>query len=311
MWFLFFVILIAITPGAQHPMPHKTSRLPFQKRQLVFKSPTQYEKRLLRIDKNTGESVYYDPRPRVELLDARSGRYSFKWIGYDGSEKTVIFQRADAIDAVISATVVKNLSGQYVYTYSIKNLPSSGVHLSGFALQTFTSDLHPVKLGSGYVGRMSKNKEMKEGDWIYFGSSNFDRSVTPGQSIELKLFSSSPPGLVECRIHGGDLGMKGVGEDMPQELENVLPSYQDWPSSYTIGPIDKLKTVSPAERAKYILKLLPQFQTSGWMTQSSLQWYEQTLNRNDFEALYKRAGQDLKAGTITSEVFSIIEAMRN
>lgn len=310
MLLLILLVLFIQMASAQGQSSEKARRLPFQKKHIEFKAPTNYAKRILLYDSKTGEPVYYDPRPRIVLLDAKSGKYAFKWIGYDSKEKVVIFQRADAIDAVITASVSKTTSGQYLYIYNIQNLSSSGEHLSGFAVQTFSSAVKPEPIGGGYVGQMSKNREMKEGNWIYFGSSNFKSIVTPGRSIELRLMSPAPPGLVECRIHGGELGMKGVGEDMPQELENVLPGYSDWPSGYTIGPIDNLKTLSPADRANYLLKLLPKFKELGWMTADAFRWYQQSLNRIDLATISQRAEQDLGAGNITNEVLLMIQGIR-
>lgn len=125
-----------------------------------------------------------------------------------------------------------------------------------------------------------------------------------------KILVSLPPGLVECRVAGGPRGMKGVGEDMPQELENILPGYEAWPSGFTIGPIDNLKTLSPTERANYLLKLLPKFKELGWMTADALHWYQQNLNRIDLAIVSHRADQDLGAGYITNEVHLMIQGIR-
>src|SRR5205085_4210393 len=97
---LFALALVMQTAGA-------LQRLPFQKKRLILQSPTSYEKRILRYDSKTGEPIYYDPKPRVVPLDVKSGKYGLRWIGYDGKEKTIIYQRPDVIDAVISASVSK------------------------------------------------------------------------------------------------------------------------------------------------------------------------------------------------------------
>jgi len=89
-------------------------RLPFQKKRIVLKSPATYEKRIIRYDSKTGASIYYDPKPRVVPLDVRSGKYGLRWIGYDGREKTIVYQRPDAIDAEISASVSRAATGQYI-----------------------------------------------------------------------------------------------------------------------------------------------------------------------------------------------------
>jgi hypothetical protein len=96
---------------------------------------------------------------------------------------------------------------------------------------------------------------------------------------------------------------------MPQELENVLPGYEAWPSGYTIGPIERLKELPTSERITYIIKLLPQFQKLRWITNGSLLLYEQSLKRSDLNGVHRRLNQDLKAGNITPEVFSILQAM--
>lgn len=301
---LFTVIIVAQTASGQ-------GRLPSQKKPIVLRSPTTYEKRILRYDAKTGQPVYYDPKPVIVPLDGRSGKYGLRWIGYDGKIKTIIYQRHDALDAVVSASVSKTASGRYLYTYKILNLPSSGQHLSIFALQTFASDVKPISVGYGYLGQFSGIREMREGNWIGFGSTNLDEAVTPGGSVELKVISSAPPGLVECRIAGGGFGMKGVGEEPPEELEAALPGYEAWPKAHTIGPIDNLKSVSRTVYTKYLLDQLRQFRKLGWMTADALRWFGQNLGRDNLGQVYKRAQQDLKAGKITTEVHDIIQAIND
>lgn len=313
MWFLSLVMLIAQVAGLQSLPPRRMQRLPLQKKENLLKTPTNYEKRVLRYDPETGEPSYYDPKPQVVLVDAKSGKYALKWIGYDGQEKTIIFQRADAIDAVVSASVSKTASGRYLYSYTIENLPSSGESLAGFAVQNLASDVKPLAIENIHIGHMTKLvKEFKAGNWIRFAPlSGFQPAAIPGQNIEFRLESSAPPGLVECRIHGGEPGMKGVGEEMPQELEHILPGYEAWPSGYTIGPVDTQNSLSPTERANYIKDLLPQFQRLGWITPDALRWYEQNLRGNSLGKVFRRAEQDLKAERITTEVRDMIQATSN
>lgn len=309
--FLPLILLLSQAVGTYHPPHSGVNRLPLQKKKIVLRSPTGYAKRILRFDDKTGQAIEYDPKPEVTPLDAKSGKYALKWIGYDGKKKTVIYQRPDAIDAVVSASVSRTPAGRYLYTYNVHNLESSGEQLAGFAVQNYTSDLKPLELSDVYVGRMLRNREMSDGNWIRFGIfTTFKPVISAGASIEFSLESSAPPGIVECRIHGGMLGMKGVGEEMPQELENVLPGYEAWPSGYTIGPIDKLKSLSPAERAKYVLQQLPRFKELGWMTADAFQWYQQNLYRIDPETISHRAEQDLGAGNITNEVLLMIQGIR-
>jgi hypothetical protein len=288
----------------------KVRRTPLEKSGLTLKAPTEYEHRA-RIDPKTNEPVSYDPKPQVVLVDEKSGKYAFKWMGYDGKEKTVIYQRADAIDAIVSASVSKDASGQYLYTYKIENLPSSGVHLSGFIVQNFAADVQPIKTRDGRVGQMSNQiQQFRDGNWVHFGSSYLKDEVTPGRSIELQIVSSVPPGLVGCRTYGGEQTIKGAGEHMPTELENAMSGYEEWPKGYTVGPVDKLATLSKTDHANYILNLLPQLSKLGWMTDDARQWHEQKLKSSDLEAVLRRAGRDLEAEQITSEVFAMIQAIK-
>ncbi|MGI8782228.1 MAG: hypothetical protein ACR2L2_01055 [Acidobacteriota bacterium] len=285
----------------------KAVRLPLQKKPLKLESPKAYSKRV-RLDPKTKQPVHYDPKPRVVVLNVATGEYGLRWIGYDGTEKTVIYQRPDRIDAIVSVSVSSGGSRElsYAYLYKVQNLHSSGQHLAGFAVQNSSSDIATAVANSAvHVGQMSPNSAMKEGNWVRFGL--LKPAVVPGCSIQFELTSSAPPGVVECRVHGGRLGTKGVGEGMPQELVNVLLGYEAWPNGFTIGPIDRLKTLSTAQRADYVRGLLPQLEKLGWIVSDLVPWYAQNLKGGDFRRVGERVRQDLKAGKITSEVASLLE----
>ena len=314
---ILFLLIFPLLTGAygqssrtHYPIGSQVYRLPLQKKNITLIAPKIYEKRILRYDPNTEEAIYYDPRPQVVLLDSRSGKYALKWIGYDGKEKTVIYQRPDRIDAIVSASVSSLASGRFLYVYRIDNLASSGQQLSDFAIQTFASDVRALKDHSGFVGQMSNNRTMKKGTWIFFGSSYIGPSVSPGRSVELRLESLAPPGLVECSVTGGVFGMKGAGEEMPQELENILPGYEIWPRGYTVGPVDNLKSLSRTEHCKYLLEGLSRFQSLGWMKSGVRRRYYEALMSNNVAEMLKQADQDLSSGQITPEVYDMIRAVR-
>jgi len=105
--------------------------------------------------------------------------------------------------------------------------------------------------------------------------------------------------------------MKGVEEDMPQELEESLPRHEIWPKGFTIGPMDKLKEFSPIEKTTYLLNILPQCQKQGWITTQTLRAYERLLKQKNLQGIFTRAANDLKTDSITTEVFGMIEGMRN
>lgn len=101
--------------------------------------------------------------------------------------------------------------------------------------------------------------------------------------------------------------MKGVGEHMPQELENVLPGYADWPHGYIIGPHDWLKTASNNDKISYVKKLVPRMRELGWLTPSKSRWYEQNLGHKNLGVILQHVEDDFRNGEITSEVRDLIK----
>jgi hypothetical protein len=307
---IWLLLLLALFPDAVtgQNIPAKPKRVPLEKVNIILKSPTKYERRIIGQDPRTGQPLYYDPKPRVIVLDAKARKYGLRWIGYDRKEKTITYQRPDAVDVVVSASVSRVIGGQYLYVYDIMNLPTSMEYVSTFAVQNHSSKVSPIKSSQLYVGGITRNgKEFKAGNWIGFGVLSGD--VTPGKHFEVKLLSSAPPGLVECRV-AGVLGMKGVGEEPPQELENVLPGYEIWPHGYTLGPMDQLSSFSQRERAKYIRGSLPQIRRLGWATPATIRWYEQSLDSQNLNEVIRRADEDFKQGVITSELHDMIKLIQ-
>jgi hypothetical protein len=282
----------------------KAVRVPFQRTSVVIRSPSSYLKRKT----NGGE---YDPSPKVVLTDEKAGKYEFRWVGYDGKEKVIKYQRHDALDAVVEARIETDQSGKLAYKYLVKNMPSSPAYLSGFVVQTMAKDVRdePFQPSGGiYVGHMGNYiPAFQEGVWRRFAPlEEILADVQPGKNIEFTIVSSALPGLVRCRATGGDLISNDVGEHMPAELEASFPGYDIWASGYTIGPIDKLSTMNKIERAKYILENLTKFVEAGWMLPESSQTYRMLLDRGDLKGALKQAEGDIKIEAITQEVFTII-----
>lgn len=316
----------------------KAKRVPLERSKVVLRSPATYEKRA-GLDPKTGKEVVFDPRPRIEVVDTKAGKYAFKWIGYDGKEKVIAYQRADAIDAVVSVSVTRTQPNEYVYTYRVENLPSSGTYLSHFIVQNFAPDTKPIEVNGEtttsadlrlldtfrnipfdkkatripdiFIGQMSNAIFLfKEGGWIAFAPlPSLNPQVTPGRSFEVKMVSAAPPGLVGCSVTGGESTLQGVGEEMPAELDAAIPGYEEFPRGYTIGPQDSLRPLTATERARYILDKMPQLEKLGWITPSARSWYEKNLT-SDTESVLRRAQQDLNSEQISSEVFAMIQAMK-
>jgi hypothetical protein len=285
----------------------KAERKPFQKSSAAIKSPTSYLKR--ETEKGT-----YDPRPRVVPVDEKAGKYELRWIGYDGKEKIIKYQRHDAIDAIVEASIEKTPEGRYTYRYLVKNLPSSPAYLHGFIVQTFSPDIKdgsPMEIDNVLIGHMSQNiSEFSKGVWRNFVPLGETRpKVVAGRSIEFSLTSSALPGIVGCRATAGDITLKGVGEHMPSELESAMPGYEELAKGYTIGPVEKLSIMSKSERSKYLLENLQKFQEAGWMSSGTAAIYKSILEKEDLAGALAQAKKDLEKEFITSEAFHIIEGL--
>lgn len=308
--FILFVH-IGCYPAAQQvgnkPQQIKAERKLLQRSPVVIKSPTDYLKR-------EAEKGEFDPRPKIVTIDEKAGKYELRWIGYDGKKKIIKYQRHDALDAVVEARTEKNSDGKFTYKYLVKNLPTSPAYLSGFMVQTLSSDVKDERLptiNEIWIGHMSQDiPEFSIGLWRHFSLLNKTLPrIESGKNIEFSLVSSALSGIVECRAMAGEYTLKGVGEDMPSELEMALPGYEVEAKGYTIGPIDRLATLTKSERAKYILENLPKFQEAGWMSDGTAKIYEKILKREDLAGTSEQAKKDFEKEFITSEVLCIIEGL--
>jgi hypothetical protein len=313
-WLLMILMLglqaLGMACSSSQRAQNKVQRQPLEKHHREYQTPAQYEPRDLGYNPKTGEMITYDHKPRVELLDEKAGKYAFKWIGYDGKEKTVIFQRRDVLDVVVSASASKTAGGRFLYGYEVQNLSTSPTYLKRFIVQNFAADAEPARNGAFFPGAMSSAiDEFKEGNWISFADVSDDVQIDPGQTVRVQLVSAASPGLVQCRATAETI-LEGTGEHMPSVLENMLPGYKEFPKGHTIGPVDSLKNLPSQERVKYLLDKLPQFRKLGWMTDDAFIRYERYLKSNDLNAVFGKIDQDLKTEQITTEVFAIIQAMK-
>ena len=302
-------IAIAVTFGWVHGQsPGALVRAPMQKEKVSLESPKSYLMRT-RVDPKTGQSTEYDPKPEIVILNKTSGVYGLRWIGYDGAQKTIVYQRPDMIDVVVKATIERTPQGRYSYTYEVQNLSSSVENLSGFAVQSLSGDVVPSSREHVHVGRMSAGPLFAAGNWTRFAPLDSGPPVRPGRSITFRLESRDSPGLVECRVHGGPIGLKGAGEEPPMELENALPGYRIWPHGHTIGPVSRLAGLSGNAKAAALLEWLPVFQRAGWIGVRVRQRYETTLKRGILPSLAPDVEADYKTGGITSEVLAVIRGL--
>jgi hypothetical protein len=296
--FIVFLLQIACHTSAQDNLPEPK---PLNKKVLKIQSPNSYSEREFKNGKK------YDPQPRVILVNEKSGIYELRWIGYDGKEKVVEYQRYNAIDLIVRADV-EEFNGKFVYRYTVNNLKSSPTFLSTFIIQNYADDIKYEEIHGIFIGQMASSiPYFKEGNWLNFGIlSTYKPEVLPGKSIDFVIYSNAPSGIVMCRATGGAIGLKGAGEHMPTELEAVLPGYDELPYGYSVGPVEKLATMSKSEKAKYFLDNLPKFQEAGWLTPLTAKKYVSIFEREDLAEAFDQAKKDYSKEIITSEVFSII-----
>ena len=148
-----------------------------------------------------------------------------------------------------------------------------------------------------------------DGAWLRFAPlRGFTPEAIPGQTVEFRLASDGPPGLVECAVDG-TVGIQGIGEEIPSELTDLLPGYAAWPRGRTIGPVDGIKLLSDVERVKQLLDWIPEFERLGWLTSQTRARYEKSLRFGDLSAVFASRAADLSSGSIAAEVSAVLTGM--
>jgi hypothetical protein len=278
------------------------------KKDVEIVPPKTWMTRLAGYDEKKKEHIYQDPKPSIIKADAKAGIYLLKWTGFNGKNYQTTYQRPDCVDIVVNAATTKTASG-YQYEYTVQNLKSSGCHLNGFTVQTASEDLLPKRpsiIDHIMAGEMSPHI-FGEGKWVRFAPLPPRPKLQPGQTLKVKLSSTAPPGLVGCRVDGGAIGIKGVGDSIPEDLLALTDTfgYEAWPKGVTIGPIDALKKMSRSEKIAYLLKISSEFPAQGWGTYETVTQYQDLLRRGDLDGAKARLAGDFKAGRITSEVLAL------
>lgn len=254
--------------------------------------------------------VYYDPQPRIDPLG--DGKYALSWQGSHGRRLTIFYQRPDFIDVVVGVSAFKDSSGRYEYKYRVQSLKSSKENLAAFILQTFSLTAQGIPQPGIAIGNMNNTnlyEEFKEGRWIVFSIMADQRRVDPGQEITFVLNSPDPPGLVQCRAEGGTLGLKGVGEEMPEVLENAIsiPRGKIWPYGLTIGPDSRLSKLSRGERFALFAPYVPEMGRIGWIRDhNTMIWYQRHLSAQKVLEVELRAKNDFNQKIISSELLALL-----
>jgi hypothetical protein len=284
-------------------------RVPLQKAPIKIVTPSEHAMRT-RVDPQTNNTITFDPMPLVTVRDARLGLYDLTWIGYDGRPKRVSYQRPDRIDAVVEASAQRLSANRYRYSYLVTSLKTSAEDLAGFAVQTFAGDVVLTGREGVYGAKMLSNGLFASGSWFRFAPVGPTAAVRPGGSGRFVLESSAPPGLVECRVHGGEMGLRGADEEPPAELERTLPGYEAWPHGHTIGPMAELGSMSESARAARLISWLQTFRDVGWMSIATMDSYKRAIERGGISGVASTLESDLAAHRITAEVVAVVRGMQ-
>lgn len=280
-------------------------RLPLQKRNVEIGQPEPVAKELEGYD-SQGNPIYWDPQPSVVPLG--SGKYAFKWFGRKGRELTLIYERPDAVNVIVQASISTSTLHSISYRYKVLVLKTSGLSVTGFGVQTFSQTITPATDSATFTGKMAGFlEEFAEGSWMSFGPLRGPAAIPPGGQTGFAFVSPDLPGLVSCRAHGGSFVVKGVGEEPPTVLENLYLGHDAWPRGYTIGPDERLAKMSIEERLKYLVVRLPQMLELGWIeNQKVMGWYEANLKAGKAAEVRAAAEADFKRNLITSEVLALM-----
>jgi hypothetical protein len=301
------LLVCAVLLGVTGPFSalQARDRLPLQKKNVELGQPAPVSPEFEGYD-NKGKPIYWDPQPRVVPLGR--GKYAFKWFGRNGRELTLIYERPDAVDVVVEASVAASTPRSISYLYKVRVMDTSAVPLIGFVVQTFSPKVNPVTNSATFAGEMAGFiREFADGNWIRFAPLGGRNELPPGRQADFTLVSPDLPGLVACRVHGGGFMVKGVGEEPPTVLENLYLGHDAWPHGYTIGPDERLAKMSLAARLKYLVERLPQMLELGWIeSQKVMQWYETNLKAGKVAEVRARAEADFKKNLITSEVVALM-----
>jgi hypothetical protein len=280
-------------------------RLPLQKRKIEIGQPAPMEKEFQGYDKD-GNPVYWDPQPRVVPLG--NGKFAFKWLGLGGRELTLIYERPDAVDVIVKASLSTSTPRGITYRYKVQALKTSGLPVTGFVVQTFSQDITSATDSATFTGKMASFiKEFAEGNWISFGPLQGNRAIPPGKEGMYALVSGDLPGVVACTAHGGALMLKIESEEPPSVLQNLFLGRDAWPHGYTIGPDERLAKMGLQGRLNYLIIRLPQMLELGWIeNEQVLQWYKEKVAAGKTAEVRARAKADFDKKLITSEVLALM-----
>lgn len=214
---------------------------------------------------------------RAIVYDEATGNFLLQWNGLDGKRKTIVYRPATRLHAVVVAQVERDATGKgFRYVYAARNLPASQRELQSLYIETKATADSVESPGAdwGYSRPLTQVVQKAldvESGWAWSYTAEGRQGLLPGESDRgFAYHSEGLPGIVRCFARQR-AGMKGVGEEPPEELMAALDPFS-WvmPNGVTVGPVAPLERIEPSEFLKNIDAMIDVSVQQGWILSPSL-----------------------------------------
>lgn len=313
------LLLLATTPlsAERKPLPRPTLKK-------IKHQPTGTN---LRYNPKTKQSEEYELAGKI-IYDEKTGNFLLRWTGMDGRRKTIVYEPATRLDAVIAARVDHDPKGNvYRYSYLLSNLPTSERKLQSFYLET-QALIDNVKAPDATWGHSTaltdylRQQFQVEAGWTWSQTRHGRVGLLPGEkAVGFSYLSLGLPGVVKCYVRHHAY-LKGVGEGMPEELNAALdPLAWKIPQGVTVGPVAPPEIIHPATFARKLIEMLDVSIEQGWIESPSVAQEMRTLLGNAaaafdrgelerasdlLESLLKRVEEENEQ-TLLSEAYALLK----
>lgn len=245
--------------------------------------------------------------------EEKTGNFLLRWTGADGRRKTVVYAPATRLNAQVAARVeyLPDLRG-YRYLYQVSNLPTSQRKLHTFYVEAQA----PVeKVGApddswGYsrplTDYLQAQLEVKAG-WAWSQTREGREGLTPGENAAgFSFVSAGLPAVMKCYIRHHAY-MKGVGEELPEELHAAIDRVA-WkiPSGVTVGPATPPEPFHPAVFVRRILEMVDVSAKQGWIESPKVKLEFQAMLAQAEEALVRK--ENARASVLLRRLLGRVEA---
>lgn len=229
-----------------------------------------------RLNQKTHRLDKYDLDQKI-VYEEKTGDFLLQWTGADGKRKTIVYHPANRLHAVVTARVERDATANgFRYVYAVRNLPNSQRELQVLYI-TIRADVSNAESPDATWGRSVPFTEYLRkvlevpGGWRWAQTGGGRTGLRSGESAYGFAFQSSGlPAPTKCFV---DIqkGMKGVGEEPPEELMAALDPVS-WlvPRGLTVGPVAPPDKLEPGKFLTDIQGMVDTALEQGWILSPSL-----------------------------------------